>query len=521
MTNVILVYPRFHERETIVLPPLSLLHIATPLVGRYRIVIVDQRVDTQWRQTLEMELAAGECLCVAISSMTGPQILSALEAAKLTRAKVPAVPIVWGGVHASLCPSETLRHELVDIVVVGDGEETFPELVDALQDGRDLAGVPGILFKRNGQEIRSPGRPPYDLSKMPEPAFSLIQLDRYPMPEIVSFGRYLPLVTSRGCPFHCGFCYNARFHHRRWSALPAPQTVALIRSLQQRFKLDGIFLLDDNFFVDLLRVEAICRQIKQEGLSLTVHNANCRADTVARMTDELLALLRNCGFNRLLLGVESGSDRILKHIQKGITVEQVLTANRRLRAAGIVPCYSFMAGFPGETVDDLKQTLSLMDRLIRENPSASVFPLFFYTPSPGTDLSDEAKAMGLDFPLSLSEWTGFDYDHLTFPAANGAHASFLQDAHFYSRYLDPKWAAAARPWKRPVLRLYSRMLRARVKNGWYDSRLELWPLRHWHQFSRREPQNGRLPSAQQGIASDEPQGSGPAMSNLASASKSR
>jgi anaerobic magnesium-protoporphyrin IX monomethyl ester cyclase len=479
MDKVILIYPRIEGSGNAALPPLSLISIATFLLGRYDVRIIDQGVDAEWRRTLERELSAGSCVCTGISTMTGPQIGTALEAGALVRSLAPELPIVWGGVHPSLLPEETLHHDLVDIVVVGDGEETFAELVETLRDGGDLRNVRGIVFKEGARQVRTAPRPAFALQKIPDAAFSLVHLDRYHPLTTITKKRYLPIITSRGCPFHCGFCYNARFHGRRWSSLSAEQTVSWISGLRARFGITDLILLDDNFFVDLRRVAAICHLLAQESATFGIHNANCRADTLLKMDDGLLALLRNTGFKRLFVGVESGSDKVLELIKKGTTVDDVLRANQRLRRAGIDPCYGFMAGFPGETLAEVKQTLHLMNQLIEENSAATVYPLQFYTPFPGTDLAEESKARGLPFPSSLAEWSGYHYDRLHFPVQNKAHARFLRDMHFYSRYLDDKFMAAHGFWKRQLLRLYSRMLRARIRSAWYRCLVELRLLRSW------------------------------------------
>jgi len=476
MDKVILIYPHLDGPREAALPPLSLISISTFLLGRFEICIIDQRVDTEWKQKLEHELSSGKPVCAGISTMTGPQIGYALEAAALIRSLAPRLPIVWGGVHPSLLPEETLAHDLVDIVVIGDGEETFAELVDALHSGGDLDNVRGIIFRDGDRQIRTAPRPPFRLEKIPEAAFALLDLDRYRLPSSISKGCCLPIVTSRGCPFHCGFCYNARFHGRKWRSLSAEQTLEWIRGLRAQFGIADIFLLDDNFFVDLKRVSAICSGLAKES-PLGVHNANCRIDTLLQMSDGLLAQLRSTGFDCLFVGVESGSERVLRHIKKGITVGQVLAVNQRLRQAGIQPYYSFMAGFPGETVDDVKQTLALMSQLLAENPDAVVYPLQFFTPFPGTDLAVEAQARGIAYPRALTEWIGYHYDGLRFVPEDKAHARFLQDIHLYSRYLDRKAGADHKLWKKQLIRLYSWMLRNRIEHDFFGGLVEIRLLR--------------------------------------------
>ncbi len=136
MDKILLIYPSFLYSDlsnNVIIMPLSLIYIATPLKDLFDIRIIDQRVDKEWRNTLERELRSGRTICAGISSMTGPQISGALEAASIIKKVSPAVPVVWGGVHPSLAPEQTIKDDRVDMIVLGDGEEPFRELVDAVR----------------------------------------------------------------------------------------------------------------------------------------------------------------------------------------------------------------------------------------------------------------------------------------------------------------------------------------------------------------------------------------------------
>ena len=131
--------------------PLGLLSIATPLdLQGYRIKIIDEFANPNWKREL-LEALTEKPLCFGVTCMTGPQILHALAACRLVRERYPDVPIIWGGIHASLLPEQTLENPYPDIVVVGEGEETFLELVKALESGSPLSNVSGICYKENGK----------------------------------------------------------------------------------------------------------------------------------------------------------------------------------------------------------------------------------------------------------------------------------------------------------------------------------------------------------------------------------
>jgi len=168
-TDVVLVYPKVRLDRPIweeIRIPLGLLTIATPLdIAGYKVKIIDQRVEKYWKKILLDELKK-EPICVGISSMTGPQIKYALEVSKLVKQN-SNIPVVWGGVHPSLLPEQTLKNDFVDIVVQGEGEETFYELVRALKDKSTLNGIKGIWYKEDGKLKRNPPRPFIDLNQQP------------------------------------------------------------------------------------------------------------------------------------------------------------------------------------------------------------------------------------------------------------------------------------------------------------------------------------------------------------------
>lgn len=167
-------------------PPHSVLSLSSYLkahAARHRVVVLDQRLDADWRATLVRELAAGPLL-VGISSMTGVQLHHALAIARLVRAHSPATPIVFGGVHVSLLPEQSLQSALVDMAVVGEGEVPLLALVEALEalearDPRRLAAVPGLAHKVDGRIVVNPPAEPPDLSTLPADRFDGVPLERY------------------------------------------------------------------------------------------------------------------------------------------------------------------------------------------------------------------------------------------------------------------------------------------------------------------------------------------------------
>jgi len=361
----------------------------------------------------------------------------------------------------------------VDIVVVGEGEETALDLVRALEEKKPLSDVDGICYKEDGRIISTPARPFSDLGSLPEPAYHLVDVQDYVVAPLRTKEKSLAIITSRGCPFRCGYCYNTKFNLRKWRALPAEEVVRRMKSVKERFQLSGVFLLDDNFFVDRERVREICRLLIEEKVNLAIHNANCRADTIVKFDDELLSLLKRAGFTQLLIGVESGSPEVLRGMNKDLKIEQVLEANQMLRRHGIKPYYAFMAGFPFEGIQDIKMTLRLMRRILDENPDALVPKIALLSPFPGTEVLDACMDGGLEPPGNLEGWAAWDYAKVNYGSFSGRHASFLRKALIVSYFMDPKCMELRSPVLRGIGRLYAKIIEGRCRMDFYSLMPEL------------------------------------------------
>ncbi len=187
------------------------------------------------------------------------------------------------------------------------------------------------------------------------------------------------------------------------------------------------------------------------------------------MSLEDLRLFRQAGFHYLYLGAESGSDRVLALVEKDLTVDQILRANLKLREAGIKPKFSFMAGFPTETLDEVKQTLRLMERLVRENPDAYTTPIQIYSPYPGTPLIERCKAMGMKTPDTFEGWSDTGFEHVKFHSLSPKEERTVQSAAYFTFFLDGKTMPDAVKSRamRAATRLYGKVVRGRVRADWF------------------------------------------------------
>ena len=392
----------FKKRVT----PLALMHIAPFLEQRgYDVSIIDQFVDRSWRARLNQGLRA-KPVCFGITSMTGAQITQALRICRKIKEQHPEVPIVWGGIHATIKPAQTLENPYVDIVVIGEGEETLAELVEALDAGSSLEEVKGIAYKEDGRQIFTPPRPFIDLNKSPDPAFHLVDMNRYQ--EKFLGVNHTHIFCSRGCIYDCAYCWDPVFHKRKHRSMDPERVLGQMERVVKDFGIRGISFGDDNFFIDLDWARTILEKVVESGLDVHIGKFFIRADTVCRLDKDFLDLMVRAGLRRLVIGAESGSPRILKLIKKRISVEEILESNRILKPYPVWAAYLFMLGLPTETPEDVEKTVRLADRLMAENPQATrAFNI--YTPFPGTELYDMVVEMGFPEPEKLEDWARFNY----------------------------------------------------------------------------------------------------------------
>lgn len=311
-------------------------------------------------------------------------------------AKERGITVMWGGPGPTLIPEVMLRDGPVDYLVLGEGEITACELLEALADGTDPLKVKGIGLMNGGTMILTPPRDRImDLNELPLPLWGdLGDLVRYHTP---MHGRMVvPIITSRGCPGNCAFCYTKIMWGYKWSAL-SPENV--LREIEKVMSLDprigGFIIIDDLFATDRQRVRDVCRLIIERNLDI-FWNCEIRADMVE---PGLLEVMGRAGCRQILIGVETGSQRLLDLVRKDITVEDIRRATRLAHENKMEVYAMLVNGIPTETIEDVRET----DRLLKEiRPDYTEF--LAYMPYPGTPLYDLAVKEGFVPPTSLKEW---------------------------------------------------------------------------------------------------------------------
>ena len=369
--------------------PMGIAYLASALRQNGVTTLYQDLHDDSWI-SVELLLRRERPDVVGISCFTLGRA-NAHQLATEARQVLPKARIVMGGPHATFFPEHVLANPAVDVVVLGEGEEAIVELVERFEQGGDLTGIPGLALRSQGKVIYTePRRRTEDLDGLAFPAYDSFDLSLYKSPEIPKQYRSLTgthILSSRGCPFHCGFCSVNRFFEGRWARRSPGNVADELEHLIEDLHVHHIYFSDDLFTLDRQRVLDLCREIIDRKLHF-VWMAETRVDLV---DEELLVWMNKAGCYRIYYGVESGSPRVLKAANKGFTAEHVRRAFALTHDAGMEPCCFLMVGNPGENAETIDETIEL----IREIRPATRPILGINTLLPASPQYERAKEMGL------------------------------------------------------------------------------------------------------------------------------
>jgi len=326
-----------------------------------------------------------------ISAMTA-QVPHALALTRRIKKTHPQLPVVWGGIHPSLFPEQTVAHPLVDYVVVGEGEEPLVSLLSGKQHPRVGSKESRAILPEKGSFLPA--------GELPDPDYSVLDMDRS-----FSFqGRFrnIDVLTSRGCPYKCTFCVNT-IVKSVWRGYDADRAVNIIRKVRRDYQVKHVFMMDENFFGAVARAREIVAGLV--GLGVT-WEANIHIKNVLRLDDDFFRLLKQSGAIRLRMGAESGSNRLLAILRKNITTEDIVAARDRCLQVGIRPFMSFMIDLPDELPSETQATIKLAEQCARAG--AGVIGPQPFRPYPGNEEYAKLLARGLKIPETLEAWETCD-----------------------------------------------------------------------------------------------------------------
>jgi len=365
------------------LPPLGLTYVAAALEqADFQVELIDNYM---LKKPLDYIKSEAKRLKPDIVGITCGSVTyqPCIETTKAIKEVLPSCKIVVGGWHPSYLPETMLEHPEIDYVVMGEGERAIVELANSITKGdtASISKIAGVAYRDNGKIVRNEPVLIKDLDTVPFPARHLLPLDLYLRK--MEFLEASPVDTMnviRGCPYNCAFCDTKGIWGSRCRSFSPSRIVEEIEHLVNKHGTRGLYFIGDNFTINKKRTIELCNQLKSSGLDVE-WICDTRADLVSR---DLLKEMRSAGCRTIWFGVESGSPRILKKLNKNVSIEQTVKAFRLCREEDINISCSLMMGIPGETLSDIKATFNLAKKL---NPDWIHFNIF--VAYPGSSLYDE------------------------------------------------------------------------------------------------------------------------------------
>jgi radical SAM superfamily enzyme YgiQ (UPF0313 family) len=438
--------------------PIGLGYLAAILGSFHEILIVDRDIEAIDDISFK-KIVKDFCPdIVSISNMFTENRQTAHEVSKLVAEVDPNITIIMGGCHASTMPELVLKEDpYTDFVVIGEGEDTITKLVDCLEHNKNFKSLPGIAF-RNKEGIQINPRAPLiaDINKIPYPAYDLFKMKTYTCSARKYFTTpklfpVIQMVTSRGCPFSCFFCAAHKVFGRCYRTRTAENVLNEIKMLQDRFGIREFQFYDDNFTLNRERVMHLLRGLKKMKFNGTWLPLNL---SIFSLDEEMIALMKATGCYRLILAIESGSDKVLREvINKPLTTKQVRKTVEIARKYDFELVGFFVIGLPGETKEDIQMTVDFAEEL-----ELDYFIFSIATPYPGSRLYEvcrEKEYLVKDFSL----------DKLS------VHRGLIRTPEFEPEELEN---IRQNEWKRIIFSSKKKIERLKKMTGMNDEEIKRW-----------------------------------------------
>lgn len=480
-------------------PPLALACLSAVLKREgYRVTVIDAfgeamdnlipiRDTAFYAQGLTIEdiLAriSPDTSIIGISCMFSNEWIWQREVIRAVHERYPDIPIIVGGEHATADADYVLRSSPgILAAVLGEGEQTLLDLLDAMATGRDLSSVPGLLLrveKEEGLVRTAPRERIRDLDALPWPDWDAIPMERYLAAGVglgVAYGRNMPMLASRGCPYKCAFCSSAQMWGRRWNTRAVEDVLAEMKHYIQKYRVDSFSFYD---LTAIVRKDWLLRFIKgliAEDLHVTWQMPiGTRSEA---LDPEVVALLGESGCHTLVYAPESGSPTTLERIHKKVNVDKMLLSMRACTRNRVFSKAHIILGFPGESVREMFSSIRFIARMawVGVNDMA-VYP---FVPYPGSEFHDELRKTH-EFPpygdsydlflayncksnySSIRSWNEFLSDRQLLILCTGSAMMF-----YLLQYLFRPWRFFASAWRflrgRPITLLERTMNTAWLRN---------------------------------------------------------
>jgi len=468
--KIVFFFPAFSSQEATA--PLGILAVSTPLErAGYEIKLIDSTITPNFQRRVIEELK--DALCLAVSLVTGPMIRETVQVAREVKRLYPRLPVILGGWHTSLLPDQTLATDCVDVVVVGQGEDALLEVVQHIEAGESLRGIPGVGYKEDGRIRFNPTRPLRPLKEMPPKAYHLADFDAY---ERVCGRRWAMYTSSLACPYNCGYCTNDGVYGRKWNALDPEQVVAETTDLVSRYRLELLWIVDDNFLIDRERALGIAEGLVRRGVKFD-WSIQASTNLVNRLSVEEWKLLKRSGLSQVSQGADTGSLKMMSLMNKDFQdLDCIYGAAEKLTAAGVRPSFNLIFGYPGEGEKERRESVALMMNICRRYPGAEFWTNIF-TPYPGSPIMKRAFELGIEVPKTLEGWADFFPRYTVLPWLKGKQHVRVQNMREYMRvafHRVPIGKYRVRALNQLIYSLISIPARWRLDHHVYAFPVDLW-----------------------------------------------
>jgi len=334
---------------------------------------------------------------VGMSCLFSNQFPVVADLARKVKDWDPDVVTVTGGTHPTFLPERTLEEEAIDYVVMGEAEESLPALLTALEKGEGFEGIDGLSWRDSDGNIRVHEKTAWikDLDSLPFPARDMLPVEKYyriniPFMFFSKSPRNLSISTSRGCPCRCNFCSSTRYWGGRYRTRSPESVLAELEHMKNRYGVKEVKFEDDNLTFDRKRAKALFRGMIDRGLNLSWNMPN--GVMVKTLSDtEMVRLMKESGCFEVILAFESGDQYVVDNIvNKPLDLDASREIVKNVQDEGIDTHAFFIVGFPGETLQQIKNTFNYAKSLLLDK-----FYVFIFNPLPGTPLYTECLERGL------------------------------------------------------------------------------------------------------------------------------
>lgn len=385
--KTVLFYPRIENSFRSSYAPLGILSIATYLnANGHNAVVWDRFFESD---SIDKVLKEHSPDVIGISVISHTFLDDAILISKAAKSR--DITVIWGGSFATTIDKVILDSGLADFVSLNEGEYTWLEIADNFDSGKDYSDIDGLSYISDGRYVRNPDRAFLDLESLPELDWSLIEPKRY-FQKTYGFNRMISMYFSKGCPGRCTYCYNPGFHHSTRRKRNPESVFNEMNTLVTKYGADGFDFTDDVLFSNRQEAVDFCNSLAERNMNIC-WSGYLRVGILNTLED--FQMLYKSGCRSLIFGIESGSPRILKNVNKHVALDKVKSNIEFCSKAGIVPISMFILGLPDEDEEDIKMSLELARSL-----SGAAVVYSFFTPIPGSRLYDELAEKGKLKPIT-------------------------------------------------------------------------------------------------------------------------